>query len=113
LVFLRNFGESLISLANLSSRWDRWEAEDKKGSGDARRCHSFGVADRARPSPSKAVFQKRVGWISNRGYANVPAMTWGAVRQVCEQANRRSRQNVRDRSRLAQLSWLSWHRPIP
>jgi len=72
----------------------------------------------ALPTEPAVTFQSgfsEAGWVDQqpRGYANVPAMTWGAVRHVCEQANRCSRQNVRDRSRLAQLSWRSWHRPIP
>jgi len=42
------------------------------------------------------------------------AMTRGALfNAFCVQTNRYSRQGVRNRSRLAQLFWLFWHRPIP
>ena len=51
---------------------------------------------------------------ANRGMRELAGHDAGrAVRRVCVQANRYSRQNVRNRSRLAQLFWLFWQRPIP
>ena len=65
---------------------------------------------------SNAVFQKRAGVdrSANRGMRELAGHDAGrAVRRVCVQADRYSRQGVRNRSRLAQLFWLFWQRPIP
>jgi len=92
------------------------EAEDEKGGDDARRSHTLALRTEPAPSPYPTrFFRNGRGWTDQQtaGCANLPAMTRGALFDAFACKLIAIRAKVFVISRLAQLFWLFWHRPIP